>query len=220
MVSKFQTFLRNRFGLPFAVEGEEDVQSDWDVGDDIEEVKECGKIGNPVVYITPLVHNKISLLMDKYPDKEWLGYLQGESEKGVFIINNINIPKQEVTGASVEVLKFPENIKDIIGVMHSHNTMGAFFSSTDDDYINSNHSLSLVVSSKGLKGTARFKAPCGAFVRRDDIKIFVYMPKSHLVEWEKIVDENIKEKEYGYVGGTYVKGKAVGYVPPYRGDVL
>ena len=211
---RFNEFLRSALGLPGITEGKEIEVNDWDVADEIDEVKECGMVGNPFVYIAPLAQNKISLLMDKFPDKEWLGYLIGDVQDNVFLIRNIVVPEQEVTGASVEVLKFPVGTKDIIGVMHSHNTMSAYFSGVDNDYINSNHSLSLVISDKGMKGTARFKTPCGVFIRRDNVKIFAYLPKSNLVEFEEQVDTNVKVKSYGieYVDHTKKGGLVV--TPP------
>ena len=39
------------------------------------------------------------------------------------------------------------------------------FSGTDNEFINSNHNVSLLVSTKGIAGHIRAKTPCGAFIR-------------------------------------------------------
>jgi hypothetical protein len=116
-----------------------------------------------------IVKNKIDLLMKRYKNTEWLAYLVGVdgaldiNANEPFIIGDILLPEQEVTGTTIHVLK-PLHGKKIVGVIHSHHTMGAFFSSTDIEYINSNHKLSIVVSTTGYKAQVRWDSPCGSSV--------------------------------------------------------
>lgn len=75
---------------------------------------------------------------------EIAGWLTGKYNKDGIFLNDILIPKQEVTGASVDintngcvelVKEFKEKCKDIIGYMHSHAGMSTFWSTVDDENI-------------------------------------------------------------------------------------
>lgn len=133
---------------------EEPKASFWET--DIK-MEEAPKNTEPVsVFLSDIVRDKLSILMMKFHRMEWLAYLKGE--RGInnsFIINDIIIPKQSVSPATVSV---EEGVNQkTIGVIHSHHDMGNFFSHTDDEYINQNHDLSLCITNKGITGQARVK---------------------------------------------------------------
>jgi proteasome lid subunit RPN8/RPN11 len=134
----------------------------WEVKHD--KVAHCSKVPHHAkIWMLPIVRKKIELLMKKYPSLEWLAYAVIDKDG---LVVDIVVPKQTVTGGSVnnvtQDFELHEGYK-IGGVIHSHNTMGAFFSSVDSDFLNENHDFSIVVSNKGYKAVARFKTPCGAY---------------------------------------------------------
>ena len=126
---------------------------------DLQTLSSCGKApANLIVYISPTVKRKIDLLMVKYARMEWLAYLIGKD----LIVEDMIVPKQSVTSTSVSDIEFPSGINSkIIGVIHSHHTMGSTFSGTDHEYINGNHDISIVVSRNDIKAQVRWNTPCG-----------------------------------------------------------
>ena len=110
---------------------------------------QCSFIKTPTVYIEPMVRHKIELLMKEYSHQEWLGYLMGRvSEKENFFVENLTIPphKEAFPGsAEAEPFHIPKNC---IGVIHSHHTMGAFHSGTDQNYVDKNFLVSITVAKK------------------------------------------------------------------------
>jgi len=114
----------------------------------------------------PLVKEQIEALMKEYKNIEWLAYLVGEwvNDKKP-LVKELFIPEQKVSSASVNNIRCPEhNELNIIGVIHSHHTMGHSFSQIDADWINQNHNISLVVSHTGMEGQVRWKTPCGSLI--------------------------------------------------------
>lgn len=142
----------------------------WDSG--LQIISACSKApANITVFITPTVKKKIDLLMAKYQNREWLAYLTGKD----LTVDDMVVPKQVATSTSVSNIEFPAEFKDkIIGVIHSHHTMGSFFSGTDHEYINGNHDISIVVSKNDIKGQVRWNTPCGGkMVVPAKVKIFL-----------------------------------------------
>lgn len=108
---------------------------------------------------------KITSLMDHF-DVEWLAYLLGEWRGDTVFVKDLAVPAQKTTASSVsDVEDAPPN--GTIGVIHSHVRMGAFFSGTDDQWINNNHNVSIVVSKKDgvdnlvFKSQVRKTVACG-----------------------------------------------------------
>ena len=127
---------------------------------------QCSLVKSPTVFIEPVPRAKIELLMDKYQYQEWIGYLVGvKSADGNYLVGDLSIPPHiEVSGVSAEAEPF--HIPDkCIGVIHSHNSMGAFHSGVDDDYVDRNFPFSVTVSK--VKGKIEFdtvsyqQTPCG-----------------------------------------------------------
>ena len=158
----------------------------------------CGLVKEkPTVYLFLEVNAKIQALNEKMKSKEWLGYLLGNGDDGDYIITDIVVPPQEISTVSVDVLPEAVSPDGCIGVIHSHHTMGTFFSGTDKKYVNSNHNVSIVVSGDEFKATTRTKAQCGILVQRDaEVKLLT--PKLDTEKWLEESVKNIKEKKYQY----------------------
>lgn len=106
-------------------------------------------------------YNKITYLSKEYP-KEIGGWITGKfSDEGIFL-EDLLIPKQEVTygsvdisaGAGVELLKeFKDKCKKIVGHFHSHHTMGCSWSGIDEtlmkEHMGPRKRYIFIVSSEG-----------------------------------------------------------------------
>lgn len=161
-------------------------QNLWESG--IEVISSCGKMKNSKYHIefSLISYQKIGKLKSYYPNLEWLAYLSGniDHKKRKVFINDIIIPdSQQVTASSVYNVEYKwDTLSDkyIIGVIHSHHKMGAFFSGTDDAYINQNHDVSIVVSTakgKEIKAQVRVKIPCGSYIITEDVTFSVKDPQ-------------------------------------------
>lgn len=105
---------------------------------------------------------------------EWAVFLNGtRSEDGfVVTVDRLTVPVQVRGGADVEI---PEQTiaDDVVGVMHSHHRMGAFFSGTDTGQLNPRFPSSVVVAiaanNLGFSYQAEGKVilPCGAIGKVD-----------------------------------------------------
>lgn len=89
------------------------------------------------------VDDKIRWFTSNYK-QEISAFLTGELKDGVIVIDGLLYPHQDVSSGSVEVepknlIKMRKEYGDeclrIIGHWHSHHTMGAFWSATDDTFI-------------------------------------------------------------------------------------
>jgi len=103
---------------------------------------------------------QIISLCKKFDNKEWGAVFTVKDG----IVGEILIPKQKVSGASVE---FIEELGGN-GCIHSHNTMDAFWSKTDDTTFRDRYEYSIVVNNKlEYKACHRVKLPCGGFGYQD-----------------------------------------------------
>ena len=100
----------------------------------------CMKIN---VFMDASFKDKIDWLSENY-HKEIGGFILGEIKPEGIFMQDLIIPKQEVGTGSVDfdkkdLIEMREQNKEkcakIIGEWHSHNSMGAFWSSTDDELI-------------------------------------------------------------------------------------
>jgi len=171
---------------------------DWEVKVDC--VTACSKAPEvPVVLMEPIVKSKIDALMRKYTNREWLGYFFGKPEAPYHILDMV-IPEQVATGTRVDNIEFaaeliPEGQK-IIGVVHSHHTMGVGFSGTDEDFINGNHDISLLVAHSGMKCQVRYTVPCGAKIIKEAKVKINYIVNYDEKEFLQQAEKNIKERVY------------------------
>ena len=167
--------LRNKKPLVFKAKRQEEYNG------------ECGVVPAPIIIISYKVDSKVAALMTEYPDTEWLAYLVGKG----YEVEDIVIPEQEVSAGSVEVKSFPDR-QDIIGVIHSHCSMGNFHSHVDNEYLVGNHNISIVATSDGkYAGKVRVSTPCDKLLIRDAKVEFAYVDYS---KWVKEVKASITEK--------------------------
>jgi hypothetical protein len=145
---------------------------------------------NVVVKLAPIVKKKINFLMKKFKNLEWLAYLVGKEN----YVEDLFIPNQTVTAGSVNVdPNTPQSPNPTIGVIHSHHSMGTFFSGTDDAYINLNHNISIVVAHDGMKAQARLKTPCGA-LKTVEAKVIIDLGVDmDEKQFEEVIDERITQ---------------------------
>ena len=153
-------------------------------------------------------------------DTEWAGYLLGEIDDEEVYIDDLYVPEQEVTSASVEIKEdnVPDDVKGrIVGHVHSHGNMSAFFSGTDIEHLN--YAVHLVVNKdEEYKCLLKIRAPCGRFVVNKDVEIEIE-DREEILEFVDEVKERIKEKKYEYVS-YYPYGYKIGKkgkVYPLRG---
>ena len=121
--------------------------SGWGSKQRQEEKITCSLVGEPDIMIGLRARKKISLLMEAYQHKEWLGYLVGEkTEDWDFIVHDLVIPPHEEANAGSATAE-PFNVPDgCIGVIHSHHGMSAFHSGTDDSHVDRNFPVSITVA--------------------------------------------------------------------------
>jgi len=131
-----------------------------------------------------------------YDRNEWIALLIGKrSENGLDItVTDIKVPQQERGYASCELANPEPLTEDIIGVIHSHHSMGAFFSKTDHDELNPRFPMSLVVAqvkqNQGLerllgfsyKAEGRVVLPC----HNPGVVDFTVLPDPLIPEWPTV----------------------------------
>lgn len=160
----------------------------------IDEVKECSKAPNSIqINMHQIVIQKIKILNEKFKNIEWLAYLVGKD----YEVEDLHIPHQEVSSVTVDKIESPEyNKHNIIGVIHSHHSMGNAFSGTDDEYINQNHDISICVTSNmNMNAQVRWKTPCGSTkIINGYVNKYFTKDISWVDGFLKEIDEKIKEK--------------------------
>lgn len=167
--------IENRIDVDFSYEDENDVWNNSDT--ELKVVTECGlKPDTLDITLSRIVNAKIDILMKKFTNCEWLAYLIGDFETRY--VDDLIIPEQVVSsGAVTSVGSKPAGV---IGVIHSHHNLGAFFSGTDDEYINKNNDISIVIAHNGCKSQVRWTTPCGCKV---------VCSGNVIIESENIIDE-------------------------------
>lgn len=171
----------------------------WKVESPLRVLPCCGAVEAPSVHLTRLAYEQIEALMDAYLNQEWLAYLVGERTERGYRVEGLVVPGQLASATDVEVTDTEPPPPGTIGVIHSHHTMGSFFSSTDDDHVNSNHRLSIVVSRLREGGALSFQAsviypvPCGQEVRNRNVP--VYVERVHdVTQWLEQARANIRRR--------------------------
>ena len=129
-----------------------------------------------------------------YDRDEWMALLIGtRSENGLEIqVDSLRIPLQERSHAACSLVRQEPLTPDVVGVVHSHHTMRAFFSTTDDETLNTRFPMSLVVAQTGhdssniehllgfsYKAEGRAPLPCGSI----GIVPFRLTPTPAIAEW-------------------------------------
>ena len=108
---------------------------------------------------------------------EWAFTMRGRRKGLETWVHKFEVPKQVRGPASVHLDKDTNcgaqafdgsDDLDIVGVIHSHHTMGAFFSGTDESELNPNFPLSIVIAQGtqilgfSYKAEGRYPLPCGS----------------------------------------------------------
>lgn len=124
----------------------------------------------PRVYVPALMWETFIHATKAY-DCEWIALLfgkLGKNDKGddSYIIEKFYFPPQVASGAHVEVPTGVRPRPGVIGAIHSHVGMGAFWSQTDKDH--SNWPVEIVVNRKAeCKALVRYKLKCGEWAKGD-----------------------------------------------------
>lgn len=153
---------------------------------------ECGK-DTPVIFLPIDVLGKIKGALMEYEREEWMAVLNGKMvDIGRYEIESMRIPKQEKNHSSVDPL---EPISNSFGIMHSHNTMGGKFHSSDDVMSAGSFVVSITVNNDmEFDAKVRVMLPCKRYMLVNAKVMFNY-PIIPLTEEEKalILDKPIQK---------------------------
>lgn len=112
-------------------------------------VKSCPvvKAAQGVVHIDKDVLAMIAHATDAEPI-EWAVTLHGRrAENGLEVwIDDVNIPPQRRSGTEVDLNEEIVHKGNLVGILHSHHSMGTFFSMTDENELNRRFPISIVVA--------------------------------------------------------------------------
>jgi proteasome lid subunit RPN8/RPN11 len=114
----------------------------------IKVVEECPqtKVARGIMHIS---HKVLSTIAGAVYDKnEWMAFLVGtRTPDGLQImVTDLFVPLQTRGHGSCETVKEEPLAPDVVGVIHSHHSMGAFFSQTDVTKLNPRFPTSIVVA--------------------------------------------------------------------------
>ncbi len=179
------------------------------------------------------MQDKVSFLLNEFPDTEWSGPAwyeimksDGDFPEKVMLVyfkpidlgdsTSTELDGEELGKLLPDLYKDKPELKDCaLGLIHSHHTLGAFFSQTDKDTALDNASatglyFSTVVASEKTKCVFGFsyedRLGFNHFVEGD-----VYKPKEKIVinpEWKKeakSIAKKAKEKKKSYFGSFNYK---------------
>ena len=184
------------------------------------EEKEVEAVSNIRLILTKKLKDKLDYLSTKYTKSEISGFITykeiSKDENGVkIILDDLLIPPQKAHTSEVDVdgvgqielrKEYGDKFLNIIGHWHSHHTMGAFFSSTDETMMNSyseNKNFRLfIVSSLGkhlirfvLKNTINEKTNEMVEIKIENIEYEVEADESIQLEMEEEIKKKVKETE-------------------------
>ncbi len=135
---------------------------------------------------------KIKKCNEIFKDTEYSLYFNTEKiNENTYRICEIIIPEQEVTSVSVD---YKEG-NHAFGVIHKHPAGLQSFSGIDNDYINSNHDMSVLVTDTSITGTARIKTPCGCIMQTELTILIEEIENPEISEFITQAKERIKEKK-------------------------
>ena len=172
----------------------------------------CSEVGKSDVYLEMKARQKITFLMEEYPSQEWVAYMVGkETEKSNFFVEDIVVPPHKDVssgGAEVEPMTVP---KDCVGIIHSHHTMGAFHSHTDQTYADRNHPVSITVAKRNgnleYDAVSAKRTPCGKISTvKADVFYVAPPPSFDKEEWLEEAKANIDKGKKAIVVRTGYPG--------------
>lgn len=177
--------------------------------------------------------NKVNFFLNKFPSTEWSGpawykphYKKGEKYPvGFTLVHFHPVDLGHATATTIEAedtakilqktwKKYPETEKCMMGIIHSHHTMGAYFSGTDincleDNAPEKNFYCSTVVASKKDKFAfaISYQDQYGQVhvheAKPENVKLIMPEDKTHVKEWVYIADKIKKKKEETTIVGHY-----------------
>lgn len=110
-----------------------------------------------------------------HTDLEWLAYLIGhvdEEDEDVYHVTDYYFPKQIATGGHLDVDPSEVPREGVIGAIHSHVAMSAFFSGEDKKHFN--HKVEMVLNREGnVKAAIQYKLECGRFARNLESEVTI-----------------------------------------------
>ena len=134
-----------------------------------------------------------------YDRDEWIALLVGtRDESGLTItVTDVRVPSQHRSHASCELQHKESLPPDVVGVVHSHHTMGVFFSNIDVDTLNTRFPTSIVVGQPrhnqsdaeallgfNYKAEGRVALPCGSM----GVVKFTVLPDPYIEDWPEKVE--------------------------------
>lgn len=147
------------------------------------------------------------------PNIEWCAGLKGiKKENGDYEISDLIFPEQEGAAAHIEVsdngARELHQEKEIIGWLHSHNTMAAFFSGEDLENA-SDFQISVTVNNDlDTASKVRIQLSCGRTTLVDAEAVFMVEEEEIKDEYKEIVTAKFKERQYSYKSyGRYGKNE-------------
>ncbi len=148
-------------------------------------------------------YDKINWFAQNY-EQEIGAFIEGKITKEEIILEDILIPEQEADTGSIEIVgsnlvklrkEYKDRCKKIIGEWHSHNCMGAFWSSTDETFIETfseRKNISIyVVSSKSEGHLIRVEIRKPFFISINNVGYEIDQTESKL---NKVLQKEIKNK--------------------------
>lgn len=137
------------------------------------------------------------------------GFIIGEITKERILLQDLILPEQQVSSGNIKfeaknLVKMRKKHGDIclkiLGEWHSHNTMGAFWSKTDeDDFINpfsEGRDLSIFIVSSEGKHLIRIELKKPINISINEIPYYVRQSNEIETDCLKDIKENVKERTY------------------------
>lgn len=122
-------------------------------------IYDCGfcKAEKATLKVPYAIYSQWLWLLNNNGKNEWGGYFTVKDS----VVTNWHLPEQEVT--SVEVLFKEESSNGYNGYVHSHHSMGAGHSHTDDTSLRNHKEYSIVLTHTSYEASMKKKLPCKGF---------------------------------------------------------
>lgn len=148
------------------------------------------------ILLSDKVRHQIRTLLKAYPELEWIAALVGKAKNGDFMVEELRLVDQKVTGTTTLATKDGNKelakMKDIIGWIHSHNEMKAEMSDFDWD-TSEMYPLGMVVNNDfEFDALVKKKVTCGreAIVQAEvNMHVDFEEDKNLIEEAKKLIQE-------------------------------
>jgi proteasome lid subunit RPN8/RPN11 len=162
------------------------------------------RVGQGLLHIA---HPVLSIFAGAVHDRiEWIALLTGtRSPDGMEVmVTGVRVPLQERSHASCELVREEPLTPEVVGVVHSHHSMDAAFSTIDDSTLNPRFPLSIVVARNSHTSTdseklfgfnyqaeGRVPLPCGSI----GIIAYLAVPSPMLDIWPEVAEFGYEEPD-------------------------